>query len=233
MTGSLCETCAHKKEVVSAKGSRFLLCRLSQSDRRFPKYPPQPVAQCVGYTKLIDDKLNSPTDLRPIVQAILSEYSLPLDGIHGVSHWGRVLENGLRLCETTGAKVEVVRLFAVFHDSKRVNDSSDPDHGQRGADFADSLRGRLFHLPDGDFKLLYRACAGHTHELTHPDPTIQTCWDSDRLDLGRVGITPHPSRLCTAQAKTRDMILWADGRASFGVVPSFVLEEWGVEVEGR
>ena len=50
--------------------------------------------------------------------------------------------------------------------------------------------------------LLYRACHGHTHERNHPDVTIQTCWDSDRLDLGRVGITPHPSRLCTEVAKT-------------------------------
>jgi hypothetical protein len=48
---SLCESCTHKKEVVSAKGSRFLLCQLSQTDRRFPKYPPQPVMQCVGYAK--------------------------------------------------------------------------------------------------------------------------------------------------------------------------------------
>lgn len=144
----------------------------------------------------------------------------------------RVLENGLRLCETTGAKIEVVRLFAVFHDSKRVSDGSDPEHGQRGADFAKALRGRLFDLPDDDFNLLYRACSGHTHELAHPDLTIQTCWDADRLDLGRVGVTPHPSRLCTDAAKSREMILWADGRASFGVVPSLVREEWGVDLEG-
>src|SRR4051794_30663274 len=125
-----------------------------------------------------------PIDLRPIVQAVLADYALPIDGYHGVSHWARVLENGLRLGETTGAKIEVVRLFAIFHDSKRINEGSDPSHGQRGADFAKTLRGRLFDLPDDQFKLLYRACAGHTHELTHSDPTIQTCWDSDRLDLG-------------------------------------------------
>lgn len=177
--------------------------------------------------------ITAPIDLRPIVQAILAEYALHIDGLHGVAHWARVLENGLRLSEQTGATVEVVRLFAVFHDSKRISDGSDPDHGRRGADFAKSLRGRLIDLSDGDFELLHRACAGHTHELTHPDITIQTCWDADRLDLGRVGITPHPSRLCTAQAKSKDMILWADGRASFGVVPKFVLEEWGVEIRGR
>jgi hypothetical protein len=56
MIQSLCETCARKKEVISAKGSRFLLCQLSQSDRRFPKYPTQPVVRCVGYTRLMEDE---------------------------------------------------------------------------------------------------------------------------------------------------------------------------------
>ncbi len=177
------------------------------------------------------EELSTPIDLRPIVQAILSEYVLPVNSHHGVSHWARVLENGLRLSETTGANIEIVRLFAVFHDSKRINEGTDPDHGQRGAEFAAALRGRLFDLPESDFRLFHRACSGHTHERTHPDITIQTCWDSDRLDLGRVGVVPHPSRLCTAQAKASDMILWADGRASFRVVPTFVVQEWGVRLE--
>jgi hypothetical protein len=46
---SLCETCRFCKEVVTPKGSRFLLCRLSQSNPNFPKYPPQPVLQCSGH----------------------------------------------------------------------------------------------------------------------------------------------------------------------------------------
>ena len=51
MTGatSLCESCKHRREVISGKGSRFLLCLLSQTDRRFAKYPPQPVRRCAGY----------------------------------------------------------------------------------------------------------------------------------------------------------------------------------------
>ncbi len=167
-----------------------------------------------------------------ILSAILDEYELSVNGTHGVSHWARVMENGLRLAEETGANVEVLRLFAVFHDSKRINEGTDPDHGQRGADFASELRGSMFDLPDHEFNLLYRACAGHTHERTHPDITIQTCWDSDRLDLGRVGIMPHPSRLCTEVAKRRETILWADGRASFFVVPDFVSSEWGIELDG-
>ena len=118
----------------------------------------------------------------------------------------------------------------MLHDSRRVNEATDPDHGPRAAEFARTLRGRLFDLPDHEFRLLHRACAGHTHERTHPDVTIQTCWDADRLDLGRVGITPHPSRLCTEAAKRPETIKWADGRASFRVVPEFVRDEWGIDL---
>jgi hypothetical protein len=75
------------------------------------------------------------------------------------------------------------------------------------------------------------ACHDHTSERTHPDVTIQACWDSKRLDPGRVGVTPHPSRLCTDTAKRPEMIKWSDGRTSFRVVPAFVWEEWGIELE--
>ena len=36
--------------------------------------------------------------------------------------------------------------------------------------------------------------------LTH-DITIQTCWDADRLDLGRIGIRPNPTYLGTKVAR--------------------------------
>ncbi len=127
-------------------------------------------------------------NIKVIIHEILKDYALPWDGIHGVSHWARVLENGLRVTKLTGAKVEVVLLFAVFHDACRVNEATDPDHGRRGADLAAKMRGSLFDLPDLEFQLLYDACAGHTDGRTQADITIQTCWDADRLDLGRVGM---------------------------------------------
>jgi len=46
---SLCETCRHMREIVSGKGSRFLLCQMTQDDARFHKYPPQPIIKCEGY----------------------------------------------------------------------------------------------------------------------------------------------------------------------------------------
>jgi uncharacterized protein len=171
-------------------------------------------------------------NLKPVVHVILEDYALPWHGAHGVGHWARVLENGLRLAQETGANIEVVQLFAIFHDSRRVNEGTDDGHGERGADLAAALRGKWFHLPDADFDLLYAACAGHTDGGTEADITIQTCWDSDRLDLGRVGICPVPHKLCTPVAKMWEIIRWADGRACFEVVPELVGEEWGIDSKG-
>lgn len=172
-----------------------------------------------------------PRHLKPLVAEILRTYRLPPAGLHGVAHWARVLDNGLRLTAETGADAEVVELFAVFHDSRRVNEGHDPDHGARGADLARKLRGSLFELEEGAFHLLCRACEGHTHERTHPDLTIQTCWDADRLDLGRVGIEPHPSRLCTEAARRPEIRKWADGRACFQFVPEFVRIAWEIDLQ--
>lgn len=49
------------------------------------------------------------------------------------------------------------------------------------------------------------------------DITVQTCWDADRLDLGRVGIRPDPDRLCTSAAKESDLLEWAYARSVRGI----------------
>ena len=126
-------------------------------------------------------------DLKLVVHGILKEYVLPWGGIHGVAHWARVLETGVRLAEVTGANIEVIELFAIFHDSQRVTEETDPSHGIRGATLAAELRGELFDLNEDDFDLLFVACVGHMDHPTDDDPTVQTCWDADRLDLARVG----------------------------------------------
>lgn len=46
---SLCETCAHLREIVTPRGSRFLLCQRSIAEPRFPRYPRQPVMRCDGH----------------------------------------------------------------------------------------------------------------------------------------------------------------------------------------
>ena len=151
-----------------------------------------------------------PHDLIRIIQ---QEFALSLNGIHGTSHWVRVRENGLRLTEVTGAKREVVELFAYLHDSKRLNDGFDPGHGKRAAEFVKTLDGSLIPLPEGDLELLVYACLHHSKDITEAEITIQTCWDADRLDLGRIGIKPDAGYLCTPAAKDQGVIEWAFRRS--------------------
>jgi uncharacterized protein len=165
-------------------------------------------------------------EFKPIIEAISLQYLLEWDGLHGVGHWGRVLENGLLLAESTGADLEVVRLFSIFHDACRKNDGIDPGHGKRGAELAKSFRGLHFELPQDQFDLLYAACVGHTDGKRHGDITVLTCWDADRLDLSRAHITPKASRMCTEPAQDPDIIAWAIDRSLTAYRPPFVEQEW-------
>jgi hypothetical protein len=45
----LCACCACAERVRSARGSVFWRCRRADSDPRFRRYPPLPVASCPGY----------------------------------------------------------------------------------------------------------------------------------------------------------------------------------------
>ncbi len=47
----LCAWCTHARRVASDRGSIFLLCELSFTNPRFPKYPALPVLSCSGYVK--------------------------------------------------------------------------------------------------------------------------------------------------------------------------------------
>lgn len=47
----LCRTCVHARVIQSARGSTFYLCRLSETDPRFDKYPRLPVVRCNGYVQ--------------------------------------------------------------------------------------------------------------------------------------------------------------------------------------
>ena len=164
--------------------------------------------------------------LQRAIQTILSHYPLSPNGIHGISHWARVWENGTRIAQENGANIRVVQLFALFHDSQRQNEGFDSGHGRRGAELAGFYRESLLrHISDEEFDLLYTACVYHTDGLTDGDITEQTCWDADRLDLYRVGILPEPEYLCTEAAKSRRILEWANARASRRFLPAFA-ELW-------
>jgi uncharacterized protein len=133
-------------------------------------------------------------------------HSIPgrMHGIHGLPHWIRVERNGLDFAVAEGGDQDVVSLFALFHDSRRINDDADPDHGSRGARLAQDLREEgLFAITDEQFRLLAYACENHTDETYCEEPTVACCWDADRLDLARIDVVPDPDMLNTATARRR------------------------------
>ena len=136
-------------------------------------------------------------DFANLWRIVTGQFPLGEDSDHGPDHWRRVEANGLFLSNATGADITVVRLFALFHDSRRETEFTDPNHGRRGAIYAGELRNIHFQITDVQFDLLETACIWHTETTHHQDPTIGTCWDADRLDLGRVGIITDPKYMST------------------------------------
>jgi len=151
-------------------------------------------------TKFID------ADLAALIR---DTYTLDWYGIHGVSHWIRVAENGLRLAEETGADPKVVTLFAFLHDLCRRNDGNDPEHGARAAIWITEHEWALGQLTPIALDQLRYACEFHTHRRLANDPTIQSCWDADRLDYGRINVRPNPHFLGTAAARRPEVLAWA------------------------
>ncbi len=111
-------------------------------------------------------------------------------------------------------------------DSRRRNEGRDREHGPRGAALARQLRPLLPPLTDAQLEQLTTACAYHTHLGTHADATVRVCFDSDRLDLARVGITPEPLRLCTNAARDPEVLSWATRRGEREEVPAYVEAVW-------
>jgi uncharacterized protein len=122
-------------------------------------------------------------------------------GAHGSRHWARVRLHGLAIAERTRASARVVELFAFLHDARRRDEWSDPAHGRRSAELVRELGSRVLRISDEEVELLAYACHYHSDGRMEGEVTVQTCWDADRLDLGRVGITPDPERLCTDAAR--------------------------------
>lgn len=131
---------------------------------------------------------------------------------HGAHHWRLVGVTGAELLATVPeADPVVVLLFALFHDSQRETDYVDPEHGPRGARLARELvPDALPEVGSERLELLCKACDLHTKAPATDDPMLGTCWDSDRLNLWRVGIEPSPFYLSTDEAKRPERIAWAE-----------------------
>ena len=143
----------------------------------------------------------SESDIREVREFALNGWKL--GEIHGLSHWQRVERNGIILSSENGSirkdiNIKVVRFFAYLHDKCRLNDWADLEHGVRLADMLPSIRNTILRdLTDEEVSLLDKACRYHTTEHRTGIPTVDVCFDADRLDLGRVGIDPNPKRMAT------------------------------------
>jgi uncharacterized protein len=85
----------------------------------------------------------------------------------------------------------------------RENDSVDPQHGPRAAAFALELHAEgLLGTTPAQLETLRYACFEHTNGLVSDDPTVGACWDADRLDLPRVGVTPDPDLFSTERGRS-------------------------------
>ena len=138
--------------------------------------------------------------MKELVAKVISEAKLANSSIHGVSHWQTVERNGTYLCQFNSADIQVVQLFALFHDSKREDDHRDLEHGPRAEEYLRTIS-ELVPLNRAQFEDLCIACRTHTVGKVTENITIGTCWDSDRLDIGRVGIKPHEKFLINPEAK--------------------------------
>ena len=124
---------------------------------------------------------------------------------HGLPHWQRVERNGIILSTENGCirkdvDIKVVRYFAYLHDKCRIDNYVDLEHGVRAADMLLTIRDTILKdLTDEEFALLEKACRYHTTERRTENPTIDICFDADRLDLERVGIVPNPTLMATKQ----------------------------------
>ena len=157
-----------------------------------------------------------------VCKRVRSEFKLDWRGIHGAPHWSRVMHHGLDLANETGADPLVIKLFALIHDSCRYDEGDDKNHGNRAADFATRMFNQgILHLSREQLEHLVNACQGHSKGLLAAHPTVQTCWDADRLDLGRIGVRPDPRYLCTVQARCPQRIQrawqWSRGEALFNL----------------
>lgn len=139
-------------------------------------------------------------DRKSLLEEILGQFQIHSDGYHGVSHWARVRHHALKVGALVGADLLVVELFSYLHDSRRQDEDADQGHGERAADYAFSLNGKYFDLKASRLDNLCEAIRHHSGGQIHKDPTIQTCWDADRLDIGRVGIKPSARFLSTHAA---------------------------------
>jgi len=172
---------------------RDMLLKTLQSEPSLSTYSPiRPLDSYDDYEEILDRSL------------IQSQFKLPINSIHGISHWKQVEAIGHRLSASTKADKVVVSYFAYLHDSKRQNEDEDLGHGETASIYCEQLyKQGILKITENQLSQLLYACKFHSDSKAKTDDmTIATCWDADRLDLNRIGITPDSDFLYTNKGKS-------------------------------
>lgn len=147
-------------------------------------------------------------EIRAIEDHVHNGFDAEVCGLyHGPDHWARVSQHALAVSRSLGIDPLVPYLFGLVHDSQRLDDGTDPEHGPRAAAFVRERRNDLFgFLHDDAVQALALACEKHSDGQTEGEPWVRASWDADRLDLGRVNTVPDPDYLCTDYARRPEVI---------------------------
>ena len=132
---------------------------------------------------------------------------------HGEAHWQCVTATGLELAASAGGdhRSGLGLLLRLLHDTRRVNEAVDREHGRRAADFARGLHEEgVLLLDEQRVDTLIEALGQHADGRVSSDPTVGTCWDADRLHLPRVSIVPDPALLSTQTALEPERLVTAE-----------------------
>lgn len=147
-------------------------------------------------------------EIRKIEDHVHRSFDVEACGLyHGPDHWARVSQHALAVSRSLGIDPLVPFIFGLVHDSQRLDEGTDPEHGPRAAAFVRKRRHDLFaFLPDDAVEALALACDLHSDGQTEGEAWVRAAWDADRLDLGRVDIVPDPDYLCTPYARRPEVI---------------------------
>lgn len=152
----------------------------------------------------------SELDLDGLLAHVLANATNLSSRLHGENHWLRVTKVGLELTkQVPDCDLTVIFLFGLLHDTQRLCDGHDPQHGERASHFVQRMNNGVFLLADEQLKILAYALHEHDTGKISDDPTIGICWDADRLNLWRIGRVPRQPFLSTDPAKTWSMRLRA------------------------
>src|SRR5947209_3914139 len=137
---------------------------------------------------------------------------------HGPHHWKCVALTGLEIALLEPSiDLHVLHVFAQLHDSQRLNEYTDPEHGPRAAEIAAKAidGGGVAGFASGDERTdkLIEAIRDHTTARYSDDVTVGACWDADRLNLWRVGTVPDVAFTSTPAARTHFDVLSQNARA--------------------